>query len=202
LGAVSPHGVAIMPPVRLRLQPTDHTPARVLANDEAGEFLRAWASSSRAANSYRAGLVRIVSRSPAARPHCRGECRRPRAGRSRAGRHSIRTPSARTRAVAAARCSHRNTTAKLKYNRETDVLNGLNGSLLGRSTDENSASSPPRFRVLVRRLPHCVPYPYQSDQSARFLCFGLQDMPEKWAFMSPDVRFAPTASVAPRMDLY
>jgi hypothetical protein len=49
---------------------------------------------------------------------------------------------------------------------------------------EKSGSPLRRFRALIRRLPHCVPYPYQSDQNAFFSSLRLQDMPEKRAFIS------------------
>jgi hypothetical protein len=71
-----------------------------------------------------------------------------------------------------------------------------------KSVDENSASLPPRSRAFVRRLPHCALYPYQSDRGAIFLCFRLQDIPEKWGFISPEIRFMPMERVVPRVAIY
>jgi hypothetical protein len=109
------------------------TPPRACcANDEACEFLRARASSSRAANSCRACLqnrhpaesIMSMHSRPAwplrrsasshgrwphgARPHRRGDA----GDLAPVDLAPVDIPSARTRVVATARCSHRNTTVK------------------------------------------------------------------------------------------
>jgi hypothetical protein len=87
-----------------------------------------------------------------------------------------------------------------EHNDET-VLNGLDHCPRNRLT-KKSGLPHRRFRALVRRLPHCVPYLYQSDQSAFFSRLRSQDTLEKWAFISPEIRFVPTAKMTPCQAAY
>jgi hypothetical protein len=89
-----------------------------------------------------------------------------------------------------------------KYNRETDVLNGLNGWLLGRSVDEIQDR---RHHVFAYWFDNCriaCRIPIRAIRVHASCAVGCKICWRNGRLFSADVRFVPAISAASRMDGY